>query len=108
MPLMGKSAVADLDIYTGDIHSHQFAINTDPEAPQFNEDGTLAMPYITLTYACMQCHNGQKATEKDAETLENMATGYHTPPQPTPTPEPTVEPTVDATASPEATATPGS
>jgi hypothetical protein len=102
MPPMGKSAVANLAIYSGDIHSHQFAINTDPDAAQFNEDGSLAMPYITLDYACKQCHNGQRATEKDAQTLQDMASGYHTPPLPTPTPEPTLEPT------PEATATPGS
>jgi hypothetical protein len=100
MAPMGKSAVADLDTYTGDIRSHQFAINTDPDAPQFNEDGTLAEPYISLTYACLQCHNGTKATEKDAETLQNMASGYHTPPLPTPTPEPTPEPAPEATATP--------
>lgn len=101
MPPMDKSAVSDLDTYTGDIRSHQFAINSDPEAPQFNEDGSLAMPYITLTYACMQCHNGQKATEKEAGVLQDMADGYHTPPLPTPTPEPTIEPTPEATATPE-------
>jgi hypothetical protein len=98
---MDKSAVANPDTYTGDIRSHQFSINPDPEAPQFNEDGTLAMPYITLTYACLQCHNGEKATEKDAQALQEMATGYHTPPLPTPTPEPTVEPTPEATTTPE-------
>ncbi len=102
MPPMGKSAVADADTYTSDIRSHQFAINSDPDAPQFTEDGSLAMPYISLTYACLQCHNGQKATEKDPETLGNMASGYHTPPLPTPTPEPTPE------EAPEATPTPGS
>jgi hypothetical protein len=102
MPPMGKSAVGDLDTFTGDIKSHQFAINTDPDAPQFNEDGDLAMPYITLNYACLQCHNGQKATEKDTETLVDMATGYHTPPLPTPTPEPTAAP---EEAAPEATPT---
>lgn len=101
MAPMDKSAVADADTYTGDIRSHQFAINPDPEAPQFNEDGSAAMPYISLTYACLQCHNGQKATEKDTETLREMATGYHTRPVPTPTPEPTLEPTPEATATPE-------
>jgi hypothetical protein len=101
MAPMDKSAVADADTYTGDIRSHQFAINPDPEAPQFNEDGSAAMPYISLTYACLQCHNGQKATEKDTETLKEMATGYHTQPVPTPTPEPTLEPTPEATATPE-------
>lgn len=102
MPPMGKSAVADLDIYTGDIRSHQFAINPDPEAPQFSEDGATTMPYITLTYACLQCHNGQLATEKEPEVLKAMASGYHTMPLPTPTPEPTAAP---EEAEPEATPT---
>lgn len=102
MPPMGKSAVADPETYTGDIRSHQFAINTDPDAPQFSEDGGFAMPYITLSYACLQCHNGQKAAEKESEVLEDMASGYHTPPVPTPTPVPTATP---EEAEPEATPT---
>ena len=97
---MVKSAVGNIDTYTGDIRSHLYSINTDPLAPQFNEEGDITSPYITLTYACMQCHNGQLASEKDMETLQDMADGYHTkfPPTPTPEPSPTPEPTATPTA----------
>ncbi|MEK6255733.1 MAG: cytochrome c family protein [Chloroflexota bacterium] len=77
MPPMGKSAVADLGIFTGDIHSHQFSINTDPDAPQFNEDGSAVMPYLTLQYTCGWCHNGVEYSEKDITTLALFAEGYH-------------------------------
>ncbi len=88
MPPSAKSAQGDLQIFTGDISSHLFSINPDPDAPQFNQDGTRAMPYLTLPYACGQCHNGEKATVKDPALLAERASGYHTPPEPTPTPEP--------------------
>ncbi|MDH3943452.1 MAG: cytochrome c family protein [Anaerolineae bacterium] len=79
MPPMAKSAVGNIDIYTGDVHSHQFSINTDPNAPQFSEDGSFVMPYITLQYACMWCHNGEVYSEKDIDTLVSFAEGYHNP-----------------------------
>ncbi len=100
MPPMAKSAQGNLDLFTGDIRSHQFSINPNPEAPQFNEDGTLVMPYLTLQYACQHCHNDEFASVKDMETLGEKAEGYHDAPTPTPlpppptaTPEPTPEPT---------------
>jgi len=86
MPPMGKSAVANPELYLGDIHSHLFSINPDPEAPQFTEDGAFALPYINLTYACKHCHNGEVGQDRDLEELAEMADGYHTPPQPTPEP----------------------
>lgn len=88
MPPMAKSAVGDLDIFTADVRSHQFAINTDPEAPQFNEDGTLVMPYLTLQYVCHQCHNSEIGTVRDLAELSEAAKGYHDPVPPTPIPEP--------------------
>lgn len=102
MPPMGKSAQGNLELFTGDIRSHQFAINTDPEAPQFNEDGSLVMPYLTLQYACQHCHNGEVGSNRDLQTLSDMADGYHDVPLPTPvpptaTPEPTPEPAPTAT-----------
>lgn len=104
MPPMAKSAQGDLDLHIADVRSHQFSINTDPEAPQFSEDGSTVMPYITLTYACQQCHNGQFGVERPLEELADMAQGYHSPvPTPTATPEPTPEETPSGT--PEATAT---
>jgi len=92
MPAAGQSALANLEIFKGDINSHLFSINPDPEAPQFNEDGTLSMPYLTLNYACNNCH-GVFATAKDTQELADMANGYHNPPQLTPTAMPTPEPT---------------
>ena len=87
MPNMAKSAVSDLDLRTADIRSHQFAINPAADAPQFNEDGTAVMPYLTLDYTCGQCHNGTIATNKEPAELESAARRYHTflPPTPVPT-----------------------
>ncbi len=101
MPPMGKSAQGDLDIFTGDVHAHQFSINPDPAAPQFSEDETTVMPYLSLTYACGQCHNGEYADVKDPEVMAAMADGYHDKIIPTPEPSPTPEPAPEATATPE-------
>ena len=101
MPPLAKSAVGDLDLFTGDISSHLYSINPDPDAPQFTEDGLFSLPYITLQYACMQCHNDEKASIKGMETLANMADGYHTPPQPTLTPEPSPTPGPAETPTPQ-------
>jgi len=89
MPAMAVSAQSIAEEFSGDIHSHQFAINTDPNAPQFSEDGSQVMPYITLQYACQQCHNGSFFSEQDLVTLSEMARDYHEPATATPTPEPT-------------------
>lgn len=104
MPQMAVSAQSNIDLFRGDVRSHQFAINPDIDAPQFNEEGTAVMPYLTLTYACGQCHNGEYADLKDAEELEAAARGYHELPVPTPEPPPTAEPepTPEITATPEA------
>lgn len=103
MPRMGKSAWGDLDTFRADLHTHQFAINPDPEAPQFSEDGTQAMPYITLAYACQHCHNGERFSEQDLQTLSGVATGYHD--RPTPTPPATETPQATPEGTPEATPT---
>ncbi len=92
MPPTGLSAVGNLDRFTGDLSSHVFSINPNPNAAQFSADGEYAMPYITLDYACKHCH-GPLATEKDMDMLATAARGYHTPPQPTPEPTPAPEPT---------------
>ncbi|NUM46372.1 MAG: hypothetical protein HUU38_16845 [Anaerolineales bacterium] len=99
MPATGQSALANLELFSGDINSHVFSINPDPAAPQFNEDGTLSMPYLTLNYACNNCH-GVFATAKETQELADMAKGYHTLPEPTPTPLP------EPTPAPEETETP--
>ncbi len=90
MPPSGLSAQGQLDIFVGDLSAHLFSINPDPNAPQFNEDGTLSMPYLTLPYACGHCHNNEIATLKPIELLAGRANGYHTPQ--TATPEPTATP----------------
>jgi hypothetical protein len=100
MPPMAKSAQGDLDLFTADVRSHQFSINPDPNAPQFNEDGSFVMPYLTLTYACGQCHNDEVASVKEPAELGAMADGYHDPPTPTPEPTPEPEPTAEPTATP--------
>ncbi|MBE2199724.1 MAG: hypothetical protein IAE79_14005 [Anaerolinea sp.] len=102
MPPMGLSAQGNLDTFTGDLHTHQFSINPNPDAPQFNDEGTQMMPYITLAYACQHCHNGGYASRQDLQTLAAMADGYHTPiiPTATPTPEPSPTPEETPTATP--------
>ena len=90
MPPAGLSAVASPELFIGDLSSHLFSINPDPAAPQFSADGTAAMPYLTLEYACGHCHNDEYATIKPIEQLAGAAAGYHSPP--TPTPEPTALP----------------
>ena len=100
MPPMGLSAQGNLETFTGDLHTHQFSINPNPDAPQFSADGTQEMPYITLSYACKHCHNGEYAPDLDLQTLANVASGYHTPPTPTPEPSPTPEPEATATPTP--------
>lgn len=92
MPPMAKSAVGDVALFTADVNAHQFSINPDPNAPQFNEDGTQVMPYITLSYACQHCHNGEFYSERSLEELAVIANGYHDPPTPTPEPTATMEP----------------
>ena len=92
MPPMAKSAVSVPAQFKADIRSHQFAINPDVNAPQFNEDETAVMPYLTLTYACGQCHNGEIADVKEPEAMTNAARGYHTYIPPTPMPTETAVP----------------
>ena len=103
MPPLVKSAHGDPALFTADIHAHQFSINPDPEAPQFNEEGTAVMPYLTLSYTCQRCHNGEAYSERDLDELAEAASGYHDPATPTPEPEPTPE--LEATPEPEATPT---
>ena len=103
MPQMALSAQGNLELFRADIRSHQFSINPDPEAPQFSEDGTLVMPYLTLQYSCGQCHNGEVADVMDADQMKETAQGYH---DLTPTPLPTATPEPEVTGTPEADLTP--
>ena len=58
MAKTGKSAV-NPNQYTGDVRSHIFSINTDSTAVMFTPDGKYANSYITLDFACLQCHVGK-------------------------------------------------
>jgi len=80
MPPLVKSAVGNIDTFTGDVSTHLFRINTDASAPQFNADGTAAMGYITIQYACQYCHiEGGTASVIPLEELRGWAENYHMP-----------------------------
>ena len=55
MPYAAKSAVA-FGPYKADVRSHLFRINPDPNASMFDSSGTEALGYLTLDFACLQCH----------------------------------------------------
>ena len=100
MPQMALSAQGDLDLFRADVHSHLFAINTDPLAMQFSEDGTQVMPYLTLQYACGQCHNDEYVAVLELDVLAAAAETYHDLPTPTATPTELPESEVTVTPSP--------
>ena len=82
MPPIAKSAIGDAANFTGDVAGHLFSINPDAAAPQFSDDGSTTMPYLTLNYACRYCHkpdgSGAFAGVKTDAELEASAAGYHT------------------------------
>lgn len=76
MPFMVKSAVGNIDKYTGDIRTHLMAIDPN-QIEQFNEDGSVALSQIGLNFACRHCHGAGLATEKTDDELIAGATDYH-------------------------------
>ncbi len=74
MAPMTASGNRNADLLWADISTHLYQINTNPDAPQFNEDGSAVMPYITVQYACTRCHSDQAL-----EDLAEAADGYHNP-----------------------------
>ncbi len=82
MPHASKSAIAH-NKYSGDIATHIFKINTDSTATQFNAEGNLSNPYVTLAFACYGCHvdpdgvGGGTAPKKTLGELSKFATGIH-------------------------------
>lgn len=56
MPYAAKSAVGDAERHKGDVRSHLFRINTDPDAQMFSSEGTSANGYLTVEYVCIPCH----------------------------------------------------
>lgn len=59
MPKAAKSAVKFAWKFEGDVRSHLFVINIDPEAKMFTADGKYAQGFITVEYACLNCHVAQ-------------------------------------------------
>ncbi|GAB4574768.1 MAG: hypothetical protein Kow0077_22920 [Anaerolineae bacterium] len=72
MAPMTASGSRDPERLWADISTHLYQINTDPDAPQFSEDGKAVMPYITVQYACTRCH-----TNVPLDGLVAAAQGYH-------------------------------
>ena len=85
MANLSKSALGNEQTLQGDIPSHLFAIN--PFATeQFYEgdDGnTYSHGYITVQYACTQCHNSDGiGRELNVEQMMDFAQNYHARPAP--------------------------
>ncbi len=72
MTPMAASGARVAERFWADVDTHLFQINTNPTAPQFTEDGSAAMPYITVQYACQRCHMDMSVDE-----LAQTAQGYH-------------------------------
>ena len=71
MPMATKSAQA-LGPYQGDVMTHLFRINTDPDVSMFSEDGGQALGYLTLDFACLSCHQ-----DKDIQWAGDNAEDIH-------------------------------
>jgi len=66
MPKATKSAITSkTHKYTGDVRTHIFKINSDPNANMFateeknGKKSTYAKGFVTLEYACLGCHSGR-------------------------------------------------
>jgi hypothetical protein len=79
MPNVVVSGQGDLPAYRADMQAHIFAINPRGEG-QFNEDGTLLQPWLTVEYACGGCHGpGNRGPNLPLAELVQAALGYHDP-----------------------------
>lgn len=75
MPKAAKSAIIK-GPYEGDVRSHLFKINTDPEAQRTYKDSEgkeWSNPYLTLGFTCLRCH----ADQDQAWATQNVE-GIHT------------------------------
>jgi hypothetical protein len=76
MPKVSKSAIK-VSSYIGDVRTHIFKINTDPEANMFEtveekgKKSTLAKGFVTLDYACLGCH-GSRDKKWAAKNAKNI------------------------------------
>jgi hypothetical protein len=79
MPRVTKSALGDIEQYSGDIRTHLMAINPN-QIGQFDEEGGVALSELGLDFACRHCHrDGGDASPKTDEELIGAANGYHMP-----------------------------
>ena len=71
MPPMTASGNRNEELLWGDLRTHLYQINTDVNASQFEEDGSIAS-FITLEYACTRCHS-----DWTVEEMAEEADDYH-------------------------------
>ncbi|MDI6763220.1 MAG: hypothetical protein QME83_09360 [Thermodesulfobacteriota bacterium] len=55
-----------------DLANYLFKINTDPNAKQFTDDKKFSHGYITLAFACLNCH-----ADRNASWAAQYAKGIH-------------------------------
>jgi hypothetical protein len=80
MPTLVKAAWGNPAKFTGDIHSHQVAIDPtkiDQLVTSGGSQGYTLAP-IGLDYACRHCHLPGSGKEKTDDQLRAVANGYHT------------------------------
>ena len=85
MPLASKSATPTVEYIRntesgdtgilGDIQSHTFKLNTDPDIEMFTEDGSLVRlddegdAIVRVEFACAGCHNGTVAPQENVDWM---------------------------------------
>jgi hypothetical protein len=83
MPQLIKNAAGIPEQFTGDLRTHQVAIDPDL-MQQFTDtdDGSVSAPQLALDFACRHCHNPEGiGPEVSDEELQEAARGYHNPPE---------------------------
>ncbi|MDM8519692.1 multiheme c-type cytochrome [Anaerolineales bacterium HSG6] len=77
MPRVTKSALGDPERFSGDLRTHLMAINPR-SLTQFDEEGAVSKPYLSLDFACKSCHyEGGSATVESDEVMMEFAIGHH-------------------------------
>ena len=90
MPKASKSAVKTGEFereddtgFLGDIQSHTFKLNLDPNVQMFSDDGAFVEldaegdAIVKVEYACAGCHNGDEAAEQTVEWMYTNAKLVH-------------------------------
>ena len=78
MPRISKSAVGNIDKFTGDIRTHLMAIDAT-QVTTFDGEGNLISGQVGLDFACRHCHIPGSGTDKTDDELLAGAAGYHEP-----------------------------